>query len=59
MKQKKSQAMAGLQRAVVHGAKKQKDESAGKKEQDGKGEGLAEKMGRVFSLEKGRGRDGG
>lgn len=56
MKQK-SKAMQGLHRAVHRG---EKSESAGK-ERDGvgKGEGLGEKMGRVFVLGKGRGGEGG
>jgi len=55
MKQK-SKVMQGLHRAVHRG---EKSESAGK-ERDGvgKGEGLGEKMGRVFVLGKGRGGKG-
>lgn len=53
MKQKKSKAMQGLHRAVHPAAK---SESAGKEREGvGKGEGLGEKMARVFSLGKGRG----
>lgn len=56
MKQKKGKAVQGLHRAVHPG---EKSESA-RKERDGvgKGEGLGEKMARVFSLGKGRGEEG-